>query len=629
MSGATADLLKRETTMMNWKPYANFDTAWSEIRPTVEKVLKCDKSLTDTELERAFRAIRLHLQSIRGNMFYLHSETRKLLQTHVQDLYSSIPSTRSDKVLEEYVEHWRMYKSASPQFMRIYNAFDNHAMRTGEEVMLTVWKQKMIDPLKQQLMLSFINELRKVRERGDVDSSVIWNVIKSFRSVDAGLFQVDLLDEFKNKDIMSVQELKDKAHLPEDEFNKILDDLENANILSIDRSVGEHLVSKIKNALYSHNYKEIFEFAYLHEIEHYYKKEIAECIDEDKVHFEDFAEFAKKGITWLDQKNKTLKFLHEYSYSKAIKICKSEMPFQPICHLSLHLFSTKCLTYVRPMYMLLKSLQDLQVFVEVNDKFVDEFEEYVKEVTIDTVEQVKANEFVESMLSLYREYTAFVHGVFDGEPKYVAAFDRAFAAVINSRQDISGPICKLPELLARSCDFALRNISDIFDQSKQLDQVMILFKYIEDKDVFQWYYYQLLYRQLSHGLTSSNNLWRVIGNEEYMITKLRHATGPDYTRKFQELISSFENVDKSNPNKKVQSLMQITMQQGQTYLHTAIDRDRKSNVKAVILRVLKTLKRLKYHQLMIEVRSQIQYFSPTDKMLGLCIESLISEGKIW
>ena len=60
---------------------------------------------------------------------------------------------------------------------------------------------------------------------------------------------------------------------------------------------------------------------------------------------------------------------------------------------------------------------------------------------------------------------------------------------------------------------------------------MILFKYIEDKDVFQTFYSKQLSRRLIFGVSASAE------SEESMISKLKEACGFEYTNKFQRMFT--------------------------------------------------------------------------------------------
>lgn len=59
---------------------------------------------------------------------------------------------------------------------------------------------------------------------------------------------------------------------------------------------------------------------------------------------------------------------------------------------------------------------------------------------------------------------------------------------------------------------------------------MVVFKYIEDKDVFQTFYSKMLAKRLIHSTSASEDL------EGVMIGKLKSTCGYEYTSKLQRIL---------------------------------------------------------------------------------------------
>ena len=117
---------------------------------------------------------------------------------------------------------------------------------------------------------------------------------------------------------------------------------------------------------------------------------------------------------------------------------------------------------------------------------------------------------------------------------------------------------KTPELLARYCDLLLKKSAKnpeegemeelllqvvwflAFGSSDPFNPVpfkMVVFKYIEDKDVFQKFYSKMLAKRLVGELSASDEA------ELNMITKLKQACGFEYTGKLQRMFTD-ANVSK-------------------------------------------------------------------------------------
>merc|ERR1719346_263216 len=91
---------------------------------------------------------------------------------------------------------------------------------------------------------------------------------------------------------------------------------------------------------------------------------------------------------------------------------------------------------------------------------------------------------------------------------------------------------KSPELLAKYCDILLKKSSKNPEEAEledTLNQVMVVFKYIEDKDVFQKFYSKMLAKRLVQHMSASDDA------EASMISKLKSACGFEYTSKLQRM----------------------------------------------------------------------------------------------
>ena len=91
---------------------------------------------------------------------------------------------------------------------------------------------------------------------------------------------------------------------------------------------------------------------------------------------------------------------------------------------------------------------------------------------------------------------------------------------------------KSPELLAKYISVLLQKSSKNPEEAEledTLNQCMIVFKYIEDKDVFQKFYSGLLAKRLVNHMSASDDA------EASMISKLKQACGFEYTSRLQRM----------------------------------------------------------------------------------------------
>ncbi|RSH90827.1 hypothetical protein EHS25_010002 [Saitozyma podzolica] len=180
------------------------------------------------------------------------------------------------------------------------------------------------------------------------------------------------------------------------------------------------------------------------------------------------------------------------------------------------------------------------------------FEEHVKKAGLAAVQRVlpapgAVNEagkaesldpkaYVEALLEVHSTYGEVVNGPFRAELGFNASLDRACREYCNANAAATTST-KSPELLASYCDQLLRKSNKDLDAEAleaALEQAMVIFKFIDDKDVFQKFYQKKLAQRLISSASASDD------SESSMITKLKELSGFDYTNK---LMKMFQDVN--------------------------------------------------------------------------------------
>ncbi|EFN78772.1 Cullin-1 [Harpegnathos saltator] len=142
--------------------------------------------------------------------------------------------------------------------------------------------------------------------------------------------------------------------------------------------------------------------------------------------------------------------------------------------------------------------------------------------------------YVNTILEVHKKYNALVLVAFNNDSGFVAALDKACGRFINANSvtRAANSSSKSPELLAKYCDLLLKKSSKNPEEAEledTLNQVMVVFKYIEDKDVFQKFYSKMLAKRLVQHMSASDDA------EASMISKLKQACGFEYTSKLQRM----------------------------------------------------------------------------------------------
>jgi len=142
--------------------------------------------------------------------------------------------------------------------------------------------------------------------------------------------------------------------------------------------------------------------------------------------------------------------------------------------------------------------------------------------------------FVDALLDVHKKFSDLVTVAFRGESGFVAALDKAFREFVNRNKISKNSTNKSPELLAKYCDSLLKKSAKNPEEGELedlLNNIMIIFKYVEDKDVFQKFYSRMLARRLVGQNSASDDA------EASMISKLKEACGYEYTSKLQRMFT--------------------------------------------------------------------------------------------
>lgn len=172
------------------------------------------------------------------------------------------------------------------------------------------------------------------------------------------------------------------------------------------------------------------------------------------------------------------------------------------------------------------------------------FEAHVRKAGLTAVEKVAVDAdklepkvYVDALLEIHTQYQDLVKKAFKDEPEFTRSLDNACREFVNRNKVCVSGSNKSPELLAKYTDILLKKSAsgtEEGDLEVTLTQIMTVFKYIEDKDVFQKFYSRMLARRLVHTNSSSDDA------ETSMISKLKEACGYEYTNKLQRMFQDIQ-----------------------------------------------------------------------------------------
>ncbi|XP_053680419.1 cullin-2 [Anopheles nili] len=505
---------------MSLKPKKiEFDEIWKGLRETVHQVITLKsvrRSVWNDRFDDVY-AICVALPEPLADRLYL--ETKAFLENHVQELLlqrvlisdsdhaskakmsddgtsSSSPAT-SDQLLARYYDTWMEYSRGSQYLHNLYQYLNNQYIKKQKhneaeivygcnhlsdnqekmeigELELEIWNQYMIQRLGNELVdqiLSGINAERSNKTTGqhNKNTEIIRGVIQSF---------------------VAVQEDRRKGSL----------------------------------ALY----QELFEARMLEESGENFRIVASELLQVCSV-----SQYMERIIKKFDEEEKLANiYLHASSVPKLRKVCEEEMVTKHMNFLyseCKEMVANERIADLRNLYILLKPVTDGL------KRLIDVFLEHIKEQGKKTIACMKGDsvhiQFVENMLDVHRKYEELIHSTFKSDPLFLGALDKACARIINEKHS-NNQVCRSAELVAKYCDSLLKKSKTTEGEIDQkLTRSIIIFKYIEDKDVYQKFYSRMLAKRLIHEQSQSMDA------EELMINKLKQACGYEFTNKLHRMFT--------------------------------------------------------------------------------------------
>ncbi|KAI9312820.1 Cullin [Dichotomocladium elegans] len=419
----------------------------------------------------------------------LYNSLSKWLEDHLVKIRTQSEQYMDEALLQYYTKQWSRYTTAARVVNNIFMYLNRYWVKREIEddrkndvydvftLTLVCWKRHMFEFVHHNVIAAVLKLIERERNGETIETGLVKNIVDSLVSL--GL---DTTDSTKS----------------------------NLDV-----------------------YKDFFELPFIQGTEVYYTTESEKFITENSV-----PDYMKKAdIRLAEEENRVEMYLHESTHKPLIFKCEtvlvkkhSEALWEGFQSLIDHDKQDD----LHRMYSLLaripQGLDPLRV----------RFEAHVRKAGLSAIERIAQTEpvdpktYVDALLEVHRKYNELVQKAFSGEPGFVASLDKACGEFVNRNDVCKSTSSKSPELLARYCDSLLKKNAKNAEESELedlLNSIMTVFKYVEDKDVFQKFYSRLLAKRLVNGTSASDDA------EGSMISKLKEACGFEYTSKLQRMLT--------------------------------------------------------------------------------------------
>lgn len=422
----------------------------------------------------------------------LYRRLNDYLKKHLLGVHTEMVKHVDEALLTFYIKEWKRYTTAGTYNNHLFRYLNRHwvkrEMDEGKKdiydiytLHLVRWKEDMFGSTQNAVMDAVLHLVEKQRNGETIEQSKIKSVVDSFVSL--GIDEQD-----STKTTLDV-------------------------------------------------YRKHFEEPFLEATRIYYEKESAEFLAVNSV-----VDYMKKAERRLDEeKERVPLYLLQEIMAPLMKTCEAALIAKHANVLRDEfqiLLDNDREEDMARMYKLLARIP------EGLDPLRAKFEAHVRSCGLVAVEKaasqgetIDPKSYVDALLEVNTQYSALVQKAFAGESEFVRSLDNACREYVNRNKVCQKNSAKSPELLSKHADNVLKRSqksSEEDDMEKLLNQVMTIFKYIEDKDVFQKFYSKMLAKRLVNGTSASGDA------ETSMISKLKDASGFEYTNKLQRMFQDMQ-----------------------------------------------------------------------------------------
>mmetsp|Transcript_14203 Transcript_14203/g.42309 ORF Transcript_14203/g.42309 Transcript_14203/m.42309 type:complete len:789 (-) Transcript_14203:234-2600(-) len=279
-------------------------------------------------------------------------------------------------------------------------------------------------------------------------------------------------------------------------------------------------------------YRECFEDQFLDHTRKFYQDESVQYISQNTC--SDYLKKAEKRIR--EEKSRVENYLHESTMEKIQELCDEEWilaHFKTLIHMEnsgcAWMFEHDKVPDLERMYRLFCRVP--QTLKEVQRVMMDCICEAGKDILADPEKVKDPVSFISAILSLKHKYDQFVKESFKESKDFQLALKQAFESFLNKDTRTAQYLSLFVDDMFRK---GLKGMSSDVEIDASLEQVVTVFRFLQDKDVFENFYKQHLARRLLTGRSVNDEA------EKSMISKLKSECGHQYTSKLEGMFQDMK-----------------------------------------------------------------------------------------
>nr|CAD7256069.1 unnamed protein product [Timema shepardi] len=506
--------------MLKDKNQLMFEDKWPSMRPIILKLLQ-QEPVTQTEWQELFYSVHLVCLWDEKGPPKVKEALKDDIMDFIKQAQQRVLSHQEDQaLLKAYIAEWRKFFTQCNYLPTPFRQLETSlAGKTSTSLMLDSWNQSIFMDIKKRLQDSAMKLVHAERNGEAFDSQLVIGVRESY---------VNLCSN------------------PDDKLQI---------------------------------YRDNFEKAYIASTESFYKMKAPQYLQVNGV--QSYMRYADSKLR--EEEQRAQKYLESCSGSVQV------VSFKYNIHKCLNFLTDCCVnvlvtnfksTILAECAGMIKTneTEKLQLMFKLMDRVLEgiapmlrDLEDHIINAGLadmvgaaDIITQ-DSEKYVERLLELFHQFSLLVKQAFNDDPRFLTARDKAYKHVVNDTQVFrlelpskqmaglkSQPESKCPELLANYCDMLLRKTplskkltSDEIES--KLRDVLLVLKYVQNKDVFMRYHKAHLTRRLILDTSADSE------KEENMVEWLREVGMPaDYVNKLARMFQDIKVSEDLNQQFKEQ-----------------------------------------------------------------------------
>jgi cullin 1 len=290
-------------------------------------------------------------------------------------------------------------------------------------------------------------------------------------------------------------------------------------------------------------YRKYFETNFMANTRDYYRRRANELIQQT-----DITGYMLVIADWITtETGRASLYLHNISHQQVGNILEDtlirDFAEQMVAELPRY-FNSGMNDEISILYLLMKRISNVQLMADMFGSFINTN----GLAAIMGLQDDDPNKFMSAVLGIYSDGQRFLCDHFKSDILFISAFDKAHKAFINTNAitTASKRPGAIANILSKYSDAVMRGSTNLTtsktsssntqtgnsredDMDIHLENIINIFKYLEDKDIYQKFYSKYLAKRLISGKIISEDA------ENSMISKLKGIYGQEFTSRFQTM----------------------------------------------------------------------------------------------